>query len=210
MEFLITEKNKESIYKLRYKYEKPFHRRKLYELPFIIIGTIFCIYVAQDWIRGIDSGWAMLAVLAVSANWMIAWAIRVLSGKMYRCYVATNFNERLRIEEGMLIQERNLAINSDWFMDDPSHERFIDRTIISTIHDARYNPASKRIEFFGERYREGQPLWPSTKPMFKKIIFYDYYEPSLKTELEKNGVSFKEEDIDYNPEPDDIGDVFNP
>ena len=119
-------------------------------------------------------------------------------------WIDDRLNERIWVEDGRLYQfiQMNFAGGLNYRSADERANLYI--MDIDTIHNAKYDPKSGRIEFnalgegiFYNDYQGGviRDRWELKEDFVG--IFYDYTEPSLYEYLKSVDVKFSEETIPF-------------
>ena len=95
-------------------------------------------------------------------------------------------------------------MSSHWIQDRLNERIWVEDMDLDTIHNAKYDPKSGRIEFnalgegiFYNDYQAGviRERWDLKEDFV--AIFYDYTEPSLYEYLKSVGIKFSEETIPF-------------
>ena len=129
---------------------------------------------------------------------------RSLITNMSSHWIDDRLNERIWVENGRLYQliQMNFAGELNYRSADEQANLYI--MDLDTIHNAKYDPKSGRIEFnalgegiFYNDYQAGviRERWDLKEDFV--AIFYDYTEPSLYEYLKSVGVMFSEETIPF-------------
>ena len=188
MEFTITSKTKAKAQKRRIKNES----------KWVALRTISIVSLVISLVSGIAGiffvpyeRYTLAGVLGVlfSVCLVLFFVCRSLISNMSSHWIQDRLNERIWVEDGRLYQfiQMNFA-----GMD------------LDTIHNAKYDPKSGRIEFnalgegiFYNDYQAGviRERWDLKEDFV--AIFYDYTEPSLYEYLKSVGIKFSEETIPF-------------
>ena len=112
---------------------------------------------------------------------------RSLISNMSSHWIQDRLNERIWVEDGRLYQfiQMNFAGGLNYRSADERANMYI--MDLDTIHNAKYDPKSGRIEFNAL----GEGIF------YNVAIFYDYTEPSLYEYLKSVGIKFSEETIPF-------------
>ena len=203
MEFTITPKTKAKAQKRRIKNESKWVILRQISIVSLIVALvsgitgIFLVPYERYVLAGVLG--ALFAVCLV-----LFFICRSLISNMSSHWIEDRLNERIWVEDGRLYQfiQMNFAGGLNYRTADERANLYI--IDIDTIHNAKHDPKSGRIEFnalgkgiFYDDYQAGvvREQW-SHKEDFVGI-FYDYTEPSLYEYLKSAGVTFSEETIPF-------------
>lgn len=129
---------------------------------------------------------------------------RALISNMSSHWIDDRLNERIWTESGKMYHfiQMNSAGGINYRTADERATLYV--IDMDTIHNARYDPKSGRIEFnafgkgfFYSDYQAGVIKYQWDLKSDFVGIFYDYTEPSLYEYLKSAGVAFKEETIRF-------------
>ena len=165
----------------------------------LISGTTGIFFVPYE-------RYTLAGVLGVlfSVCLVLFFVCRSLITNMSSHWIDDRLNERIWVENGRLYQliQMNFAAGLNYQTADERANLYI--MDIDTIHNAKYDPKSGRIEFnalgegiFYNDYQGGviRERWELKEDFV--AIFYDYTEPSLYEYLKSVGVTFSEETIPF-------------
>lgn len=203
MEFTITPKTKARAKKRRIKNESKWVTLRIISIVSLVISLvsgivgIFVIPYNSFTLAGVLG--VLFAVCLV-----LFFVLRSLISNMSSHWIDDRLNERIWVEGGRLYQfiQMNFAGGLNYRTADERANLYI--IDLDTIHNAKYDPKSGRIEFnaFGEGifyndYQAGviRERWNLEEDFVG--IFYDYTEPSLYEYLKSIGVKFSEETIPF-------------
>ena len=203
MEFTITPKTKARAKKRRIKNESKWVTLRIISIVSLVIALvsgivgIFVIPYNSFTLAGVLG--VLFAVCLV-----LFFVLRSLISNMSSHWIDDRLNERIWVEGGRLYQfiQMNFAGGLNYRTADERANLYI--IDLDTIHNAKYDPKSGRIEFnaFGEGifyndYQAGviRERWNLEEDFVG--IFYDYTEPSLYEYLKSIGVKFSEETIPF-------------
>ena len=203
MEFTITPKTKARAKKRRIKNESKWVTLRIISIVSLVISLvsgivgIFVIPYNNFTLAGVLG--VLFAVCLV-----LFFVLRSLISNMSSHWIDDRLNERIWVEGGRLYQfiQMNFAGGLNYRTADERANLYI--MDLDTIHNAKYDPKSGRIEFnaFGEGifyndYQAGviRERWNLEEDFVG--IFYDYTEPSLYEYLKSIGVKFSEETIPF-------------
>jgi hypothetical protein len=203
LEFTITSKTKAKAKKRRIKNESKWVTLRIISIVSLAISSvsgiagIFFVPYEKYTLAGI------LGVL-FSVCLVLFFVCRSLISNMSSHWIEDRLNERIWVEGGRLYQliQMNFAGGLNYRSADERAALYI--VDIDTIHNAKHDPKSGRIEFnaFGEGvfysdYQTGavRERWELKEDFVG--IFYDYTEPSLYEYLKSVGVKFSEETIQF-------------
>ena len=203
MVFTITSKTKAKARKRRIRNES-----KWVVLRFISVVSLVISLVSG--VTGIflvpNERYTLVSVLGVlfSVCLVLFFVCRSLITNMSSHWIDDRLNERIWVENGRLYQfiQMNFAGGLNYRSADERANLYI--MDIDTIHNAKYDPKSGRIEFnalgegiFYDDYQAGviRERWDLKEDFV--AIFYDYTEPSLYEYLKSVGVTFSEETIPF-------------
>ena len=203
MEFTITPKTKARAKKRRIKNESKWVTLRIISIVSLVISLvsgivgIFVIPYNNFTLAGVLG--VLFAVCLV-----LFFVLRSLISNMSSHWIDDRLNERIWVEGGRLYQfiQMNFAGGLNYRTADERANLYI--IDLDTIHNAKYDPKSGRIEFnaFGEGifyndYQAGviRERWNLEEDFVG--IFYDYTEPSLYEYLKSIGVKFSEETIPF-------------
>ena len=203
MEFTITSKTKEKARKRRIRNESKWVTLRIISIASLAISLvsgitgIFFVPYERYTLAGI------LGVL-FSVCLVLFFVCRSLITNMSPHWIDDRLNERIWVENGRLYQfiQMNFAGGLNYRSADERANLYI--MDIDTIHNARHDPKSGRIEFnalgegiFYDDYPAGviRDRWELKEDFVG--IFYDYTDPSLYEYLKSVGVKFSEETIQF-------------
>ena len=203
MEVTITPKTKARAKKRRIKNESKWVTLRIISIVSLVISLvsgivgIFVIPYNNFTLAGVLG--VLFAVCLV-----LFFVLRSLISNMSSHWIDDRLNERIWVEGGRLYQfiQMNFAGGLNYRTADERANLYI--IDLDTIHNAKYDPKSGRIEFnaFGEGifyndYQAGviRERWNLEEDFVG--IFYDYTEPSLYEYLKSIGVKFSEETIPF-------------
>lgn len=203
MEFTITPKTKARAKKRRIKNESKWVTLRIISIVSLVISLvsgivgIFVIPYNSFTLAGVLG--VLFAVCLV-----LFFVLRSLISNMSSHWIDDRLNERIWVEGGRLYQfiQMGFAGGLNYRTADERANLYI--IDLDTIHNAKYDPKSGRIEFnaFGEGifyndYQAGviRERWNLEEDFVG--IFYDYTEPSLYEYLKSIGVKFSEETIPF-------------
>ena len=118
-------------------------------------------------------------------------------------WVTTRLNERLWISEGKLNHFFQTAFAGGLNIRHADERGYLFVINLDTIREAKYDTRSKRIEFFadGNGYHYSNVLKLTIDKEWElngyKAIIYDYMQPNLVEELEKNGIALTRCTLDF-------------
>ena len=174
----------------RIKGERKWRILRLLSIISLIIsltsGTVGILFIPSEKIE-------LISILGIlfSVCLVLFFICRSLIANMASHWIDDRLNERIWVEDGRLYQfiQMNFAGGLNYRSADERANLYI--MDLDTIHNAKYDPKSGRIEFnaLGEGifYNDYQFV----------AIFYDYTEPSLYEYLKSIGVKFSEETIPF-------------
>ncbi len=203
MEFTITSKTKEKARKRRIRNESKWVTLRIISIASLAISLVSGItgifFVPYE-------RYTLAGVLGVlfSVCLVLFFVCRSLITNMSSHWIDDRLNERIWVENGRLYQfiQMNFAGGLNYRSADERANLYI--MDIDTIHNARHDPKSGRIEFnalgegiFYNDYQGGviRERWDLKEDFV--AIFYDYTEPSLYEYLKSVGVTFSEETIPF-------------
>ena len=184
LEFTITQASKMRAKRRRIKGERKWRILRLLSIISLIIsltsGTVGILFIPSEKIE-------LISILGIlfSVCLVLFFICRSLIANMASHWIDDRLNERIWVEDGRLYQ-------------------FLYIMDLDTIHNAKYDPKSGRIEFnalgegiFYNDYQTGviRERWDLKEDFV--AIFYDYTEPSLYEYLKSIGVKFSEETIPF-------------
>ena len=203
LEFTITQASKMRAKRRRIKGERKWRILRLLSIISLIIsltsGTVGILFIPSEKIE-------LISILGIlfSVCLVLFFICRSLIANMASHWIDDRLNERIWVEDGRLYQfiQMNFAggLNSR-SADERANLYIMD---LDTIHNAKYDPKSGRIEFnalgegiFYNDYQTGviRERWDLKEDFV--AIFYDYTEPSLYEYLKSIGVKFSEETIPF-------------
>ena len=184
MEFIISEQAKKTVRKAKEK-ANPIYRRILFlavpsigfAIVFIGLG-IFMKQTAYIW----NILWMFLGVrLLISSMHLLDIRKTSLNQHIY-----SYEKERLKIDQGFL---------GHFFKITDGPDAFLMVTPLDKIRDATYNEETKRLEYHADMFRLYHYADASSNTLKEEedykdelVVFYNYYEPSLVSVLEENGI----------------------
>ena len=203
LEFKITQASKTRARRRRIKGERKWRALRLLSIISLIIslisGTVGIFFVPYE-------SYTLAGVLSVlfSVCLVLFFVCRSLITNMSSHWIDDRLNERIWVEDGRLYQfiQMNFAGGLNYRSADERANLYI--MDLDTIHNAKYDPKSGRIEFnalgegiFYNDYQTGviRERWDLKEDFV--AIFYDYTEPSLYEYLKSVGVTFSEETIPF-------------
>lgn len=202
MEFLISNKAKKKAKKIRIKNERKWRYLRLLSILFLVITIIsfvmgiFIIPYNNYAITGVCGG-------LFSIGLILYVVVRALLSNLTSHWITTRLNERIWIEDNTLkhfIQTAFAAGINSRRADERGYLFVMD---IDSIHDAKYDEKSRRIEFkaFGKGYHFSDVYKNRIDKEWElkefPAVFYDYTEPSLVSTLENQGIQFKRGTLDF-------------
>ena len=187
----------------RIKGERKWRILRLLSIISLIIsltsGTVGILFIPSEKIE-------LISILGIlfSVCLVLFFICRSLIANMASHWIDDRLNERIWVEDGRLYQfiQMNFAGGLNYRSADERASLYI--MDLDTIHNAKYDPKSGRIEFnaFGEGifyddYQAGvvRERWDLKEDFV--AIFYDYTEPSLYEYLKSIGVKFSEGTIPF-------------
>lgn len=202
MELSITTKGKLKAKKRRIKNEKKWFSYRMISW----ISLVIFIVALVIGIFGISYGeYTKTGICGVifAAFLIIYVIVRALLSNLTSHWVTDRLNERIWIQNGILnhfIQTSFAAGINSRSADEKGYLFMMD---ISSIHDAKVDEKSGRIEFKADGY--GRHYSDHLKGQVDKewelndfpAVFYDYTEPSLRKTLEDQGVRFEAVTLDF-------------
>ena len=187
----------------RIKGERKWRILRLLSIISLIIsltsGTVGILFIPSEKIE-------LISILGIlfSVCLVLFFICRSLIANMASHWIDDRLNERIWVEDGRLYQfiQMNFAGGLNYRSADERANLYI--MDLDTIHNAKYDPKSGRIEFnalgegiFYNDYQTGviRERWDLKEDFV--AIFYDYTEPSLYEYLKSVGVKFSEETIPF-------------
>ncbi len=187
----------------RIKGERKWRILRLLSIISLIIsltsGTVGILFIPSEKIE-------LISILGIlfSVCLVLFFICRSLIANMASHWIDDRLNERIWVEDGRLYQfiQMNFAGGLNYRSADERANLYI--MDLDTIHNAKYDPKSGRIEFnalgegiFYNDYQTGviRERWDLKEDFV--AIFYDYTEPSLYEYLKSIGVKFSEETIPF-------------
>ena len=187
----------------RIKGERKWRILRLLSIISLIIsltsGTVGILFIPSEKIE-------LISILGIlfSVCLVLFFICRSLIANMASHWIDDRLNERIWVEDGRLYQfiQMNFAGGLNYRSADERANMYI--MDLDTIHNAKYDPKSGRIEFnalgegiFYNDYQTGviRERWDLKEDFV--AIFYDYTEPSLYEYLKSIGVKFSEETIPF-------------
>ena len=187
----------------RIKGERKWRILRLLSIISLIIsltsGTVGILFIPSEKIE-------LISILGIlfSVCLVLFFICRSLIANMASHWIDDRLNERIWVEDGRLYQfiQMNFAGGLNYRSADERANLYI--IDLDTIHNAKYDPKSGRIEFnalgegiFYNDYQTGviRERWDLKEDFV--AIFYDYTEPSLYEYLKSAGVKFSEETIPF-------------
>lgn len=203
LEFTITQASKMRAKRRRIKGERKWRILRLLSIISLIIsltsGTVGILFIPSEKIE-------LISILGIlfSVCLVLFFICRSLIANMASHWIDDRLNERIWVEDGRLYQfiQMNFAGGLNYRSADERASLYI--MDLDTIHNAKYDPKSGRIEFnalgegiFYNDYQTGviRERWDLKEDFV--AIFYDYTEPSLYEYLKSIGVKFSEETIPF-------------
>lgn len=203
LEFTITQASKMRAKRRRIKGERKWRILRLLSIISLIIsltsGTVGILFIPSEKIE-------LISILGIlfSVCLVLFFICRSLIANMASHWIDDRLNERIWVEDGRLYQfiQMNFAGGLNYRSADERANLYI--MDLDTIHNAKYDPKSGRIEFnalgegiFYNDYQTGviRERWDLKEDFV--AIFYDYTEPSLYEYLKSAGVKFSEETIPF-------------
>ena len=203
LEFTITQASKMRAKRRRIKGERKWRILRLLSIISLIIsltsGTVGILFIPSEKIE-------LISILGIlfSVCLVLFFICRSLIANMASHWIDDRLNERIWVEDGRLYQfiQMNFAAGLNYRSADERANLYI--MDLDTIHNAKYDPKSGRIEFnalgegiFYNDYQTGviRERWDLKEDFV--AIFYDYTEPSLYEYLKSIGVKFSEETIPF-------------
>ena len=203
LEFTITQASKMRAKRRRIKGERKWRILRLLSIISLIIsltsGTVGILFIPSEKIE-------LISILGIlfSVCLVLFFICRSLIANMASHWIDDRLNERIWVEDGRLYQfiQMNFAGGLNYRSADERANMYI--MDLDTIHNAKYDPKSGRIEFnalgegiFYNDYQTGviRERWDLKEDFV--AIFYDYTEPSLYEYLKSAGVKFSEETIPF-------------
>ncbi len=203
LEFTITQASKMRAKRRRIKGERKWRILRLLSIISLIIsltsGTVGILFIPSEKIE-------LISILGIlfSVCLVLFFICRSLIANMASHWIDDRLNERIWVEDGRLYQfiQMNFAGGLNYRSADERANLYI--MDLDTIHNAKYDPKSGRIEFnalgegiFYNDYQTGviRERWDLKEDFV--AIFYDYTEPSLYEYLKSIGVKFSEETIPF-------------
>ena len=203
LEFTITQASKMRARRRRIKGERKWRILRLLSIISLIIsltsGTVGILFIPSEKIE-------LISILGIlfSVCLVLFFICRSLIANMASHWIDDRLNERIWVEDGRLYQfiQMNFAGGLNYRSADERANLYI--MDLDTIHNAKYDPKSGRIEFnalgegiFYNDYQTGviRERWDLKEDFV--AIFYDYTEPSLYEYLKSIGVKFSEETIPF-------------
>lgn len=203
LEFTITQASKMPAKRRRIKGERKWRILRLLSIISLIIsltsGTVGILFIPSEKIE-------LISILGIlfSVCLVLFFICRSLIANMASHWIDDRLNERIWVEDGRLYQfiQMNFAGGLNYRSADERANLYI--MDLDTIHNAKYDPKSGRIEFnalgegiFYNDYQTGviRERWDLKEDFV--AIFYDYTEPSLYEYLKSIGVKFSEETIPF-------------
>ena len=203
LEFTITQASKMRAKRRRIKGERKWRILRLLSIISLIIsltsGTVGILFIPSEKIE-------LISILGIlfSVCLVLFFICRSLIANMASHWIDDRLNERIWVEDGRLYQliQMNFAAGLNYRSADERANLYI--MDLDTIHNAKYDPKSGRIEFnalgegiFYNDYQAGviRERWDLKEDFV--AIFYDYTEPSLYEYLKSIGVKFSEETIPF-------------
>lgn len=187
----------------RIKGERKWRILRLLSIISLIIsltsGTVGILFIPSEKIE-------LISILGIlfSVCLVLFFICRSLIANMASHWIDDRLNERIWVEDGRLYQfiQMNFAGGLNYRSADERANLYI--MDLDTIHNAKYDPKSGRIEFnalgegiFYNDYQTGviRERWDLKEDFV--AIFYDYTEPSLYEYLKSIGVKSSEETIPF-------------
>ena len=187
----------------RIKGERKWRILRLLSIISLIIsltsGTVGILFIPSEKIE-------LISILGIlfSVCLVLFFICRSLIANMASHWIDDRLNERIWVEDGRLYQfiQMNFAGGLNYRSADERANLYI--MDLDTIHNAKYDPKSGRIEFnalgegiFYNDYQTGviRERWDLKEDFV--AIFYDYTEPSLYEYLKSVGIKFSEETIPF-------------
>ena len=187
----------------RIKGERKWRILRLLSIISLIIsltsGTVGILFIPSEKIE-------LISILGIlfSVCLVLFFICRSLIANMASHWIDDRLNERIWVEDGRLYQfiQMNFAGGLNYRSADERASLYI--MDLDTIHNAKYDPKSGRIEFnalgegiFYNDYQTGviRERWDLKEDFV--AIFYDYTEPSLYEYLKSIGVKSSEETIPF-------------
>ena len=203
LEFTITQASKMRAKRRRIKGERKWRILRLLSIISLIIsltsGTVGILFIPSEKIE-------LISILGIlfSVCLVLFFICRSLIANMASHWIDDRLNERIWVEDGRLYQfiQMNFAGGLNYRSADERANLYI--MDLDTIHNAKYDPKSGRIEFnalgegiFYNDYQTGviRERWDLKEDFV--AIFYDYTEPSLYEYLKSVGIKFSEETIPF-------------
>ena len=203
LEFTITQASKMRAKRRRIKGERKWRILRLLSIISLIIsltsGTVGILFIPSEKIE-------LISILGIlfSVCLVLFFICRSLIANMASHWIDDRLNERIWVEDCRLYQfiQMNFAGGLNYRSADERANLYI--MDLDTIHNAKYDPKSGRIEFnalgegiFYNDYQTGviRERWDLKEDFV--AIFYDYTEPSLYEYLKSIGVKFSEETIPF-------------
>ena len=203
LEFTITQASKMRAKRRRIKGERKWRILRLLSIISLIIsltsGTVGILFIPSEKIE-------LISILGIlfSVCLVLFFICRSHIANMASHWIDDRLNERIWVEDGRLYQfiQMNFAGGLNYRSADERANLYI--MDLDTIHNAKYDPKSGRIEFnalgegiFYNDYQTGviRERWDLKEDFV--AIFYDYTEPSLYEYLKSIGVKFSEETIPF-------------
>ena len=162
----------------------------------LVAGIFFIDHTDEDQLLLVSALFAVCLIVGI--------IIRALISNLASHWIDDRLNEQIWVKDGYLHQfiQKSFAAGANYRRAD--ERATVYEMEIASIHNAKYDPKSGRIEFNavgrGVRYADYQTgaidkQWHLT-PQFTGI-FYDYTEPSLYAYLSERGIEFTQCTIDF-------------
>lgn len=202
MEFTITSSAKRKAKRIRMLKEKKWAwiRALLvisFIATFIMLYLTACVYT--DHMQG--AGLLSLGLFCISVILSTTCFAMLLSFTSQ--WITSRFNERIWIQDNKLNHFMQISFAGGLNTWNTDESGFVFSMDIDSIHNARFDEDSKRIEFLasGTGYRYADIHTGKIEKQWKlngfHAVFYDYTAPSLVATLESRGVIFKKETINF-------------
>lgn len=202
-EFTITPESKAKAKKRRIKGERKWVLLRLLSIVSFVIslvsGTIGIFLVPHEQIALVDILGALFSVCLITF-----FVCRALISNFTSHWIDDRLNEQIWIEDGKMYHfiQMNFAAGMNYRTADERAALYI--IDLDTIHNAKHDPQSGRIEFnalgkgiFYSDYQSGAIKYQWDLKQDFVGIFYDYTKPSLYEYLKSIGVQFSQETITF-------------
>lgn len=198
MIFETTDKLRIKAKRKRQRYEKNFKIMNIvqvFSLLFIIVLLLNMVYT-----KCFDGIGFLLHVGGLGILFTLIITMQIVKSFVSGTQITDMYEEKLELNDGELIHSYNLSLGGGYLEGFEGHQRKYEHIYLQDIKDCMIDEKTGRIEIIADTQITITYLEQIQTQVMKlnyRLIMYDYYQPSLITELQNTNVQIRKTKIIY-------------